>query len=83
MCKSGFRASHKFSRLETDLKAGRPLIAYGQDSFSGVELRNWIRMKFGVELSVLGITSVSLPVVLYEKVVRRLPRPEVAVENDN
>ncbi|KAI1366743.1 KR domain-containing protein [Xylaria arbuscula] len=59
----------KYLQLETAVKAGRPLIAYGMDSLSAVELRNWIREKLGVELTTLDITSASTLLALCEKVI--------------
>ncbi|KAI0896802.1 hypothetical protein F4806DRAFT_508595 [Annulohypoxylon nitens] len=65
----------KTLRLETDPEAGRPLMAYGLDSLSAVELRNWIRAKLGVELTTLDINTGSL-VALCEKLITKLPRPK-------
>ncbi|KAI0114052.1 hypothetical protein GGR51DRAFT_546724 [Nemania sp. FL0031] len=59
----------KYLQLEMDPEAGRPLMAYGLDSLSAVELRNWIRGKLGVELTTLDITSASSLLALCEKVV--------------
>ncbi|KAI1424149.1 hypothetical protein F5Y12DRAFT_715501 [Xylaria sp. FL1777] len=59
----------KYLQLETAVEAGRPLIAYGMDSLSAVELRNWIRAKLGVELTTLDITSASTLLALCEKVI--------------
>ncbi|KAI1271763.1 hypothetical protein F5Y07DRAFT_329734 [Xylaria sp. FL0933] len=59
----------KYLQLETDPDVGRPLMAYGMDSLSAVELRNWIRGKLGVELTTLDITSASSLLALSEKVV--------------
>ncbi|OTA81918.1 hypothetical protein M434DRAFT_85057 [Hypoxylon sp. CO27-5] len=66
----------KILRLETEPEPGRPLVAYGLDSLSAVELRNWIRMKLGVELTTLDITNASSLIALCEKVVSKLPQPE-------
>ncbi|KAH9985141.1 KR domain-containing protein [Xylariaceae sp. FL0662B] len=65
----------KILRLETELETGGPLVAYGLDSLSAVELRNWIRLKLGVELTTLDITNASSLVSLCEKVVSKLPQP--------
>lgn len=59
----------KYLQLDTVPEAGRPLMAYGLDSLSAVELRNWIRGKLGVELTTLDITSASSLLALCEKVV--------------
>lgn len=68
----------KILRLETEPESGRPLVAYGLDSLSAVELRNWIRMKLGVELTTLDITNASSLIALCEKVVSKLPQGEDA-----
>ncbi|KAI5918543.1 hypothetical protein F4810DRAFT_691444 [Camillea tinctor] len=65
----------KTLRLEVYPEAGRPLMAYGLDSLSAVELRNWIRMKLGVELTTLDINASSLA-TLCEKLILRLPHPK-------
>jgi aryl carrier-like protein len=62
----------KILRLETEPEPGRPLVAYGLDSLSAVELRNWIRMKIGVELTTLDITNASSLIALCEKIVSKL-----------
>ncbi|KAJ5727987.1 Acyl transferase/acyl hydrolase/lysophospholipase [Penicillium malachiteum] len=43
----------KILRLETEMEPGKPLMAYGLDSVSAVELRGWVRQKTGAELSTL------------------------------
>ncbi|KAF5026934.1 hypothetical protein F66182_964 [Fusarium sp. NRRL 66182] len=68
----------KILRLETEPEAGRPLMAYGLDSLSAVELRNWIRMKLGAELTTLDITNASSLVALGEKVVVKLQQAETS-----
>ena len=62
----------KILRLETQPEPGRPLTAYGLDSLSAVELRNWIRVKVGVELTTLDITTASSLLALCEKVVGKV-----------
>ncbi|KAI0854612.1 hypothetical protein F4860DRAFT_522968 [Xylaria cubensis] len=59
----------KYLQLKTAVEASRPLIAYGMDSLSAVELRSWIRAKLGVELTTLDITSASTLLALCEKVI--------------
>ncbi len=68
----------KILRLETEPEPGRPLMAYGLDSLSAVELRNWIRVKLGVELTTLDITNAGSLITLCEKVVSKLPQSESA-----
>ncbi|KAK3307388.1 uncharacterized protein B0T15DRAFT_484525 [Chaetomium strumarium] len=63
----------KILRLESEVEPGRPLMAYGLDSLSAVELRNWIRTKLGVELTTLDITNASSLIALADKVVGKLP----------
>ena len=66
----------KVLRLETEMEEGKPLMAYGLDSLSAVELRGWVRQKLGAELSTLDIINASSLIALCEKLVSRLPRPE-------
>lgn len=66
----------KILRLEADPEPGRPLMAYGLDSLSAVELRNWIRVKLGVELTTLDITTAASLIALSERVVGKLAKPE-------
>lgn len=68
----------KILRLDAEPEPGRPLMAYGLDSLSAVELRNWIRVKIGVELTTLDITNAASLISLCEKVVSKLPLPEGA-----
>ncbi|KAL9121206.1 MAG: hypothetical protein Q9187_002242 [Circinaria calcarea] len=66
----------KILRLETDMEPGKSLMAYGLDSLAAVELRNWIRMELGAELTMLDITNASSLITLCEKLVSKLPQPE-------
>ena len=68
----------KILRLETKPKPSRPLMTYELDSLSAVELRNWIRVKLGVELTTLDITNAGSLITLCEKVVSKLPQSESA-----
>ena len=63
-------------RLETEVEEGKPLLAYGLDSLSAVELRGWVRQQLGAELSTLDITNAGSLLALCEKVVSKLPRGE-------
>ena len=58
-------------RLEAEPEPGRPLTAYGLDSLSAVELRNWIRVKLAAELTTLDITNTPSLVVLCEKIIAK------------
>lgn len=62
----------KVLRLETEVEPGKPLIAYGLDSLSAVELRGWARTKLGAELSTLDITNASSMFALCEKMIAKL-----------
>lgn len=63
----------KLLQLEKEANPGRPLMAYGLDSLSAVELRGWIRQNLDAELSTLDITNASSLTALSEKLVSRLP----------
>lgn len=63
----------KTLRLEAEPEPARPLTAYGLDSLSAVELRNWIRMKLGSELTTLDITNAGSLIALVDKVLAKLP----------
>lgn len=66
----------KILRLETEIEPGKPLMAYGLDSLSAVELRGWVRQRTGAELSTLDITNASSLIALSEKLVSKLPAVE-------
>lgn len=66
----------KLLRSETEIEPGKPLLAYGLDSLSAVELRSWVRQKLGSELSTLDVTNASSLIALCEKLVSKLPKPE-------
>lgn len=63
----------KILRLEVAPEPGRLLTAYGLDSLSAVELRNWVRVKLGVELTTLDITNASSLIALSGKIASKLP----------
>ncbi|KAK4113196.1 hypothetical protein N656DRAFT_730717 [Canariomyces notabilis] len=67
----------KVLRLETEMEPGKPLMAYGLDSLSAVELRGWVRQKLGAELSTLDITNASSLIALCEKLVGKLVSPGI------
>lgn len=62
----------KILGFEGEVEAGKRLVAYGLDSLSAVELRNWIRLKLAVELSTLDITNASSFIALAERVISKL-----------
>ena len=68
----------KVLRLESDMEPGKPLMAYGLDSLSAVEIRGWVRQKTGAELSTLDITNARSLIDLSEKMVSKLPPAEAA-----
>lgn len=59
-------------RLDHEMDTDKPLMAYGLDSLAAVELRNWVRMELGVELSTLDILNASSLAALCKKLVSRL-----------
>ncbi|KAK0635463.1 hypothetical protein B0T17DRAFT_485578 [Bombardia bombarda] len=63
----------KILRLETEMEPAKPLSAFGLDSLAAVELRNWVRMEMGAELTTLDITNANSLIALSEKLVSRLP----------
>lgn len=68
----------KILRLEADMEPGKPLMAYGLDSLAAVELRNWVRMELGANLTTLDITNASSLISLCEKLVSKLADVDVA-----
>lgn len=66
-------------RLETEIEPGKPLIAYGIDSLSAVEIRGWARTKLGAELSTLDIMNASSILALGDTLAAKaVPAPVVA-----
>lgn len=68
----------KILRLEAEMEPGKPLMAYGLDSLSAVEVRGWVRQNLGAELSTLDITNASSLIALGEKLVSKLSVPKEA-----
>ncbi|KAL7787165.1 beta-ketoacyl synthase domain-containing protein [Trichoderma ceciliae] len=68
----------KILQLLGPVEPGKPLMAYGLDSLSAIELRNWTRQKMGVELTTLDIINASSLIALSEKVVSKLTQLEGA-----
>ncbi|MCJ1449246.1 MAG: hypothetical protein MMC23_009766 [Stictis urceolatum] len=63
-------------RLDKELEQDRPLMTYGLDSLSAVEMRTWLRQKLEVELSTLDIANATSLNDLCEKVTLRLPKAQ-------
>lgn len=68
----------KILQLSDEVEPGKPLMAYGLDSLSAIELRNWARQKIGVELATLDIINATSLIALAEKVVSKMAQPENA-----
>jgi aryl carrier-like protein len=66
----------KILQLGEEVEAGKSLMAYGLDSLSAIELRNWTRQKIGVELTTLDIINASSMIALSEKVVSKLTQAD-------
>ncbi|KAK5992001.1 Highly reducing polyketide synthase [Cladobotryum mycophilum] len=62
----------KTLRLPEPMEPGRPLSTYGLDSLAAVEIRNWVRMTLGAELTTLEIVNASSLLSLCEKIVSKL-----------
>lgn len=59
-------------QLGDEVEPGKSLMAYGLDSLSAIELRNWTRQRIGVELTTLDIINATSMIALSEKVVAKL-----------
>ncbi|KJZ72361.1 hypothetical protein HIM_08287 [Hirsutella minnesotensis 3608] len=57
--------------LAADIEASKPLSSYGIDSLAAVDLRNWLRVRLGVELTTLDVLNAASLEVLCAKVVDR------------
>ena len=55
-------------RLDEDIEPEKPLREYGMESLAATELRNWIRMEGGVDVTMLEIVNVGSVRKLSEKV---------------
>lgn len=62
----------KILRLETDIEPAKPLMSFGLDSLAAVELRNWIRLQLGAELTTFDITNASSVNALGDKLIAKL-----------
>ncbi|KAI9651886.1 MAG: Type I Iterative PKS [Alyxoria varia] len=65
-------AFQKTLRLGEAMEPAKPLSAYGLDSLSAVELRNWVRLEVGAELTTLEVTGAGTLTALGERVVGKL-----------
>lgn len=63
----------KILRLTEPMEPARSLSAYGVDSLSAVEVRNWVRVELGVELTTLDITNASSLFGLCERLISKMP----------
>ncbi|KAI0198971.1 polyketide synthase [Astrocystis sublimbata] len=68
----------KILRLETEMEPAKSLLAYGTDSLAAVELRNWVRVELGAELTTLDITNAASINSLAEKLVSKIPESAAA-----
>lgn len=59
-------------QLGDEVEPGKSLMAYGVDSLSAIELRNWTRQRIGVEVTTLDIINATSMIALSEKVVAKL-----------
>jgi acyl carrier protein len=64
----------KMLRLSEPMEPGKSLSAYGLDSLSAVEFRNWLRSELGAELSTLEVTSASSLFALCDKIIGKLTK---------
>ncbi|KAL8735462.1 MAG: hypothetical protein Q9181_002805 [Wetmoreana brouardii] len=58
--------------LSEPMEPAKPLSGYGLDSLAAVEIRNWMRMSLGAEVTVLEINTASSLSALCEKIMERL-----------
>lgn len=58
--------------LSEPMEPAKPLSVYGLDSLSAVELRNWVRLNLGSEISTLDILNATSLVALCEKILAKL-----------
>ncbi|RFU28992.1 hypothetical protein B7463_g7334, partial [Scytalidium lignicola] len=62
----------KTLRLSEPMEPAKSLSSYGLDSLSAVEVRNWVRMDLGVEVTLLEITSAASLISLCEKIIEKI-----------
>jgi acyl carrier protein len=58
--------------LSEPLEPAKPLSGYGMDSLAAVELRNWLRLQLGAEITTLEIINATSLLTLCEKIVAKL-----------
>ena len=58
--------------LSADMEPSKPLSSYGIDSLAAVDLRNWFKVRLGVELSTLDVLHAPSLEALCAKLVQRL-----------
>ena len=63
---------------DEEIETGKSPMAYGLDSLSAVEFRNWLRQKLDVTLTTLDITNASSLVAISDKVMSKLLRESEA-----
>ena len=59
-------------RLGEPMEPAKPLSSYGLDSLAAVELRNWVRVELGAELTTLDITNAASLTALCGKIVAKM-----------
>ncbi|KAK4156109.1 hypothetical protein C8A00DRAFT_41378 [Chaetomidium leptoderma] len=59
--------------LSADMEPSKPLSSYGIDSLAAVDVRNWFKVRLGVELTTLDVLNAPSLEALCAKVVERLP----------
>lgn len=62
----------KTLRLAEPMEPGRPLAIYGLDSLAAVEIRNWVRLTLGAELTTLEIVNAASLVALCQKIISKI-----------
>ena len=58
--------------LSEPMEPAKPLSVYGLDSLSAVELRNWVRLNLGSEISTLDILNATSLLALCEKILTKI-----------
>jgi acyl carrier protein len=59
--------------LTADMEQSKPLNSYGIDSLAAVDIRNWFKARFRVELATLDVLNAASLEALCRKIVERLP----------